>query len=115
MALCQNANGQLSAFLIGENGALYRYDQAASGSWGTPQSMGGTWQHLAPVVVANHNGQLSVFMIGENGALYRYDQAASGSWGTPQSMGGTWSDSVRTGRGGQPGRAAERFLGRLQQ
>ena len=27
--------------LIGKNGALYRYDQAASGAWGSPQSMGG--------------------------------------------------------------------------
>ena len=44
LALCAaNADGELSAFLIGKNGELYRYDQAASGAWGTPQSMGGTW------------------------------------------------------------------------
>ena len=27
-----------------EQRALYRYDQAASGAWGTAQSMGGHWQ-----------------------------------------------------------------------
>ena len=80
------------AFLIGKNGALYRYDQAASGAWGTPQSMGGTWPEVGLTVVANQTGRLSAFLIGKNGALYRYDQAASGAWGTPQSMGGTWSN-----------------------
>jgi len=89
MTLCQNANGQLSALLIGKNGALYRYDQAASGAWGQPQSMFGTWD-WAPVVVANQSGQLSAFLFASNGALYRYDQAASGAWGSPQSMGGNW-------------------------
>jgi hypothetical protein len=87
LALCANADGELSAFLIGKNGALYRYDQAASGAWGTPQSMGGTWG-TQPSVVANSSGRLSAFLISsENGELYRYDQAASGGWGTAQSMG----------------------------
>ncbi len=87
-----NPSGQLSAFLIGaDNGELYRYDQAASGAWGPPQSMGGTAYDWSPVVVANPSGQLSAFLIGaDNGPLYRYDQAASGAWGPPQSMGGTW-------------------------
>ena len=38
-----NQGGQLSVFLISDNGTLYRYDQAASGAWELPQSMGGTW------------------------------------------------------------------------
>ena len=61
-----NQGGQLSAFLVGNNGQLYRYDQAASGAWGTPQSMGGDWPDMAPpVVVANQSGLLSAFLIGE--------------------------------------------------
>ena len=74
-----------------DNGELYRYDQAASGAWGTAQSMGGGVASSSlwpPVVVANPSGRLSVFMINsDNGELYRYDQAASGAWGPPQSIG----------------------------
>ena len=98
-----NQSGQLSAFLIGGDGALYRYDQAASGIWGAPQSMGGTVYDS--VVVANPSGQLSAFLISDdNGELYRYDQAASGAWGSPQSMGGTaydWSPVVVANPSGQ--------------
>ena len=35
--------GQLSAFLVGNNGQLYLYDQADSAAWGAAQSMGGNW------------------------------------------------------------------------
>jgi hypothetical protein len=91
MALCRNANGKLSAFLVGKNGVLYRYDQAGPGAWGPAQSMAGDWPDtVAPAVVANQSGQLSAFLVGNNGQLYRYDQAASGAWGSPQSMGGNW-------------------------
>jgi hypothetical protein len=38
-----NKGGELSAFLVGNNGQLYRYEQAASGAWGLAQSMGGDW------------------------------------------------------------------------
>jgi len=82
MALCQNANGMLSAFLIGKNGVLYRYDQAASGAWGPAHSMMRTdeWpDNVAPVVVANQSGKLSAFLVGVDGVLYRYDQAVSGA------------------------------------
>ena len=93
LALCRNSNGQLSAFLIGRNGVLYRYDQAGPGAWGPVQSMAGSWPDtIAPVVVANQGRQLSVFLVGNNGQLYRYDQAASGAWGVPQSMAGDWPD-----------------------
>ncbi len=112
LALCANADGELSAFLIGKNGELYRYDQAASGAWGTPQSMGGTWPDVAPVVVANQSRRLSAFLIGKNGALYRYDQAASGAWGTPQSMGGTWPEVGLTVVANQTGRLSAFLIGK---
>jgi hypothetical protein len=86
-----NASGALSAFLIGNDTALYRYDQSApNGAWGPANSMGGTWTH--PVVVApNANGALSAFLIGTDTALYIYDQTApSGAWGPARSVGGTW-------------------------
>jgi hypothetical protein len=86
-----NQSGLLSAFLVGNNGQLYRYDQAGAGAWGSPQSMAGSWPDtVAPVVVANQSGQLRTFLVGNNGQLYRYDQAASGAWGPAQSMGGDW-------------------------
>ena len=86
----RNGNGQLSAFLVGEDTALYRYDQAADGSWGPAQSMAGTWPPVATVLATNQSEQLSAFLIGEDAALYRYDQAANGSWGPAQSMAGEW-------------------------
>ena len=87
-----NQSRRLSAFLIGKNGALYRYDQAASGAWGTPQSMGGTWPEVGLTVVANQTGRLSAFLIGKNGALYRYDQAEVGRLGDTPVDGGDMVD-----------------------
>ena len=97
MALCRNASGLLSAFLVGKNGVLYRYDQAASGAWGPAQSMmlANEWPDtVAPVVVANRSGELSAFLVAVDGLLWRSDQAASGAWGTAQPMGGDWPDKV---------------------
>ena len=118
LVVVANHSGQLSAFLfcwlyvcIGA-GALERYDQAASGAWGSPQSMGGTWPGAAPVVVANQSGQLSAFLIGENGTLYRYDQAASGAWGSPQSMAGTWPGAEPVVVANQSGQLSAFLIGK---
>jgi hypothetical protein len=87
-------NGALSAFLIGQDTALYRYDQdGPNGGWGEAHSMAGTWPLQLPVVAATENGALSAFLIGRDTALYRYDQdGPNDEWNAPppQSMGGTW-------------------------
>jgi hypothetical protein len=63
--------GNLSVFLIGDDGALYRYDQQGA-NWSVAQRMQDWhWQHAAPVMAANPTGGLSVFLLGENRALYR--------------------------------------------
>ncbi len=95
MALCRNANGLLSAFLVDADGLLERYDQAGPVAWGPEQPMSGDWPDKAPpVVVANQSGLLSAFLVGKNGALYRYDQVGPSSWGTAQSMAGSWPDTA---------------------
>jgi hypothetical protein len=49
-----NRDGALSAFLIGEDTALYRYDQAGpNGTWGIAQSMGGTWPRSRYIAAAH--------------------------------------------------------------
>jgi hypothetical protein len=85
-------NGALSAFLIGQDTALYRYDQdGPNGGWGEAHSMAGTWPLQLPVVAATENGALSAFLIGQDTALYRYDQdGPNGGWGEAHSMAGTW-------------------------
>jgi len=89
-----NQDGTLSVFLIGQDTALYRYDQdEPDGDWGEAQSMAGTWPLQRLVVAANQDGTLSVFLIGQDTALYRYDQhEPDGDWNAPppQSMGGIW-------------------------
>jgi hypothetical protein len=89
-----NQDGALSAFLIGQDTALYRYDQdGQDGAWGEAQSMAGTWPLQRPVVAANQDGALSAFLIGQDTALYRYDQdGQDGAWNAPppRSMGGIW-------------------------
>jgi len=82
-----NWNGALSVFLVGDDIALYRYDQQGpNGGWGMAVSMGGSWMRPAvtPTVIRKGDGTLSVFLIGNDTALYRYDQRhPNGTWGAP--------------------------------
>jgi hypothetical protein len=71
-----NRTGGLSVFLIGDNGALYRYDlDGSGGSWSTAQkTLDFAWRANPPAVAVNPNGGLSVFLLGLNRALFRYDE-----------------------------------------
>jgi FAD/FMN-containing dehydrogenase len=115
--VARNSAGGLSVFLIGgDDDGLYRYDQDAAGVWAPwpPASMGGSWPHgQPPVVAANPNRRLSVFLIGKefqgNQSLYRYDEQPNGSWPVT-SMEGDWSYDLPPVVSRSPSRGLSVFL-----
>jgi hypothetical protein len=84
----------MSVLLIGNDRALYRYDQSAAGqtTWSFA-SMGGTWP-ATPVIGTAGGVGVSVLLVGHDFALDRFDGPAgpwspSAGWSLPN-MGGTW-------------------------
>ena len=73
-----DAAGQLNAFCIGDDGALWTRRQTGAG-WGPWQSLGGQIDLLA--VGTNQDGRLEVFARGANKALWHIWQTApAGGW-----------------------------------
>ena len=84
-----DSSGQLNAFVIGDDGALWTIRQQVSGGWDDWQSLGGNVDLLA--VGTNQDGRLEIFARGTK------DKALWHIWQTSPSGGWSWWDS----RGGR--------------
>ncbi len=86
--VAQDSSGQLNAFVIGDDGALWTTHQVGpGGAWTNWQSLGGQIDRLA--VGTNQDGRLEVFARGKNKALWHIWQVApSGGWSRWHSLGG---------------------------
>jgi C1A family cysteine protease len=81
------APGNLDIFGIGPDRKLYH--KWFYGSWGGPESLGGSW-NSTPNAVSWAPGRLDVFGLGTDSALWHM-WADWSDWGGPESLGGTWS------------------------
>jgi uncharacterized phage protein gp47/JayE len=83
-----DSSGQLNAFVIGDDGALWTIRQKASGGWDDWQSLGGNVDLLA--VGTNQDGRLELFARGaKDKALWHIWQTSpSGDWSWWDSRGG---------------------------
>jgi acylphosphatase len=105
-----DAQGQIEAFAIGADGALWQIQQIR-----TPTSLGwSSWQTLgsppgltlgvppgsAPVVAANGDGRLEVFVTGSDGAVWHIWQinTTGGGWSGWQSLGGSIASLPAVGK-----------------
>lgn len=86
--VAQDSSGQLHAFVIGDDGALWTMNQIGpGGSWTNWQSLGGQINLLA--VGTNQDGRLEVFARGADKALWHIWQVIpSGGWSSWASLNG---------------------------
>jgi len=69
-------NGNMEAYLIGDNEQLYAFQQA--NSWKTA-ALGGRWI-ARPAVAVNANGCAELYALGNASVVYRLAQSAAGQW-----------------------------------
>jgi microsomal dipeptidase-like Zn-dependent dipeptidase len=71
VAVGQQTSTQNDAFVVGNDGAVYRTTQSGTGAWQAPTALtpGSFAAPGAPLATANQGGQLGVFVVGNNGAV----------------------------------------------
>ncbi|GAA0726483.1 IPT/TIG domain-containing protein [Dactylosporangium roseum] len=84
--IVRNSVGRPQMFARGSDNNLYTNVQAADGTWGTWENLGGLI-YSEPVAVLNNNGRLQVFVVGGDHSIWHRLQNADGSfaWWTPVS------------------------------
>ncbi|MBV9357194.1 MAG: hypothetical protein JO023_16910 [Chloroflexi bacterium] len=87
----RNADGRLSAFMLGGDGAIWRIDQTApNAGWGGWTSLGKPADTLSfPTLGTNADGRLELFAVGVGQGVWHTWQnaASSGSWSSWSNLG----------------------------